>query len=113
MRPFELDEGGFRLLDRAIDRCARHGLYAIIDLHALPGAQNQRWHSDNPIPFRSACVPGSTASFLLAEPLVDEFARCFESVAADEAAALADSFRFEACLKRDRLLDILRAAASA
>src|SRR5215831_16179688 len=48
MRPFELDEAGFLLLDRAIDRCARHGLYAIIDLHALPGAQNQRWHSDNP-----------------------------------------------------------------
>ena len=48
MRPFELDEGGFLLLDRAIERCARHGLYAIIDLHALPGAQNQRWHSDNP-----------------------------------------------------------------
>ena len=47
-RPFELDEGGFLLLDRAIERCARHGLYAIIDLHALPGAQNQRWHSDNP-----------------------------------------------------------------
>jgi hypothetical protein len=48
LRPFELKEDGFRVLDRAIDRCARHGLYAIIDLHALPGAQNQRWHSDNP-----------------------------------------------------------------
>ena len=40
--------GGFLLLDRAIDRCARHGLYTIIDLHALPGCQNQHWHSDNP-----------------------------------------------------------------
>jgi len=48
MRPFELSDEGFRLLDRAIDRCARHGLYAIIDLHAAPGCQNQRWHSDNP-----------------------------------------------------------------
>src|SRR5262245_58760077 len=48
MRPFELVEDGFRLLDRASDRCARHGLYAIIDLHAAPGCQNQRWHSDNP-----------------------------------------------------------------
>jgi endoglucanase len=48
LRPFELQEDGFRLLDRAIDRCARHGLYAVIDLHALPGCQNQRWHSDNP-----------------------------------------------------------------
>jgi aryl-phospho-beta-D-glucosidase BglC (GH1 family) len=48
LHPFELREGGFRLLDRAIERSARHGLYSIIDLHALPGAQNQRWHSDNP-----------------------------------------------------------------
>src|ERR1051325_2034964 len=47
MHPFELREEGFRLLDRAIERSARHGLYSIIDLHALPGAQNQRWHSDN------------------------------------------------------------------
>ena len=47
MRPFELRDDGFRLLDRAIERCARHGLYTIIDLHALPGFQNQRWHSDN------------------------------------------------------------------
>jgi endoglucanase len=48
MAPFELKEEGFLLLDRAIDRCARHGLYAIIDLHAAPGFQNQHWHSDNP-----------------------------------------------------------------
>jgi aryl-phospho-beta-D-glucosidase BglC (GH1 family) len=48
MRPFELKEEGFRLLDRAIDRCARHGIYTIVDLHALPGFQNQHWHSDNP-----------------------------------------------------------------
>ena len=48
LRPFELKEEGFQLLDRAIERCARHGLYTIIDLHALPGSQNQRWHSDNP-----------------------------------------------------------------
>jgi hypothetical protein len=48
MAPFELQEEGFRVLDRAIDRCGRHGLYTVIDLHALPGAQNQHWHSDNP-----------------------------------------------------------------
>jgi endoglucanase len=47
-RPFELREEGFLLLDRAIEACARHGIYTIIDLHALPGAQNQHWHSDNP-----------------------------------------------------------------
>ncbi|MGO9658760.1 MAG: glycoside hydrolase family 5 protein [Acidimicrobiales bacterium] len=48
MAPFELKEDGFLLLDRAIERCAHHGLYSVIDLHALPGAQNQHWHSDNP-----------------------------------------------------------------
>jgi aryl-phospho-beta-D-glucosidase BglC (GH1 family) len=48
MAPFELKEEGFVLLDRAIQRCARHGIYTVIDLHALPGAQNQHWHSDNP-----------------------------------------------------------------
>ena len=48
MRPFELIEAGFALLDKAIDACARHGIYSIIDLHALPGFQNQHWHSDNP-----------------------------------------------------------------
>jgi hypothetical protein len=34
-------------------------------------------------------------------------------IGSDEAARLADSFRFDACLKRERLLDILRSAATA
>jgi endoglucanase len=46
-RPFELKAEGFALLDRAIGHCQRHGLYAILDFHALPGSQNQHWHSDN------------------------------------------------------------------
>ncbi len=47
-RPFELKQEGFGHLERAVDLCARHGLYTILDLHALPGFQNQGWHSDNP-----------------------------------------------------------------
>ncbi|WP_406047071.1 glycoside hydrolase family 5 protein [Kribbella sp. NBC_00889] len=47
-RPGHLKDEGFRLLDRAVDICTRHGLYVVIDLHAAPGFQNQRWHSDNP-----------------------------------------------------------------
>ncbi|TDC51498.1 glycoside hydrolase family 5 protein [Jiangella ureilytica] len=47
-RPFELKESGFQRLDAVVDACARHGIYTILDLHALPGAQNQHWHSDNP-----------------------------------------------------------------
>lgn len=46
--PFTIKEEGFALLDRAVDACAKHGIYAILDLHAVPGAQNQHWHSDNP-----------------------------------------------------------------
>lgn len=47
-RPFELKEEGFARLDRVVSTLARHGVYSIIDLHALPGRQNQHWHSDNP-----------------------------------------------------------------
>ncbi|KIH99387.1 glycoside hydrolase family 5 [Streptomonospora alba] len=47
-RPFELRESGFTHLDRVIGELARHGIYSIIDLHALPGCQNHHWHSDNP-----------------------------------------------------------------
>ncbi|MFC4243239.1 glycoside hydrolase family 5 protein [Gryllotalpicola reticulitermitis] len=46
-KPFEIIEEGFRHLDRAIEVGGRHGIYSIIDLHALPGSQNQHWHSDN------------------------------------------------------------------
>lgn len=47
-RPFELKEEGFERLDRVVTLLARHGIHSILDLHALPGAQNQHWHSDNP-----------------------------------------------------------------
>ncbi|MEO3808291.1 cellulase family glycosylhydrolase [Sphaerisporangium sp. B11E5] len=47
-RPFDFKKDGFRHLDRAIEACARHGIYSVIDLHALPGSQNHHWHSDNP-----------------------------------------------------------------
>jgi hypothetical protein len=36
-----------------------------------------------------------------------------QGAGSDEAARLADSFRFDACLKRERLIDILRSAATA
>jgi len=47
-RPFEMKEAGFRLLDSVIAICEGNGLYAILDLHALPGSQNMDWHSNNP-----------------------------------------------------------------
>lgn len=47
-RPMEIIERGFRHLDRVIGMLGERGVYSVIDLHALPGAQNQHWHSDNP-----------------------------------------------------------------
>ncbi|MGP3954420.1 glycoside hydrolase family 5 protein [Nonomuraea sp. 3N208] len=47
-RPLEIDPRGFRHLDRVIALLGAHGIYSVIDLHALPGSQNQHWHSDNP-----------------------------------------------------------------
>ena len=41
MHPFVLKEEGVKYLDRAIDTCARHGVYTIVDLHAFPDCQNQ------------------------------------------------------------------------
>ena len=46
--PLAIKAEGFALLDRVVDACAAHGIYTILDLHAVPGAQNQHWHSDNP-----------------------------------------------------------------
>jgi aryl-phospho-beta-D-glucosidase BglC (GH1 family) len=48
MHPRVIKEGAFQYLDSVIALCARHQIYTIIDLHALPGSQNQHWHSDNP-----------------------------------------------------------------
>jgi len=48
LAPFQIREEAFKHLDRAIDLCARHQIYTVIDLHAVQGYQNQDWHSDNP-----------------------------------------------------------------
>ncbi|GAA0989765.1 hypothetical protein GCM10009555_074320 [Acrocarpospora macrocephala] len=47
-QPFEIIEQGFRQLDRVVGLLGAREIYSVIDLHALPGSQNQHWHSDNP-----------------------------------------------------------------
>ncbi|KAL2681092.1 hypothetical protein Neosp_008695 [[Neocosmospora] mangrovei] len=47
MNPRQLKEEGFKHLDRVIDLCSSHGIYTILDMHTVPGCQNQDWHSDN------------------------------------------------------------------
>ena len=63
MRPFELSDEGFRLLDRAIDRCARHGLYAIIDLTQRRAARTSAGTATTP---RTARCSGRTVTFRIA-----------------------------------------------
>jgi hypothetical protein len=45
--PSRFLEYGFQMLDRVVKLCEKHGMYAILDLHSAPGAQNNDWHSDN------------------------------------------------------------------
>jgi aryl-phospho-beta-D-glucosidase BglC (GH1 family) len=48
MNPGVIKDSAFIHLDRVIELCAKYQIYTVIDIHALPGAQNQHWHSDNP-----------------------------------------------------------------
>ncbi len=45
-RLFENDEG-YQRVDHVVEWCERHGLYVILDAHAVPGWQNTDWSSDN------------------------------------------------------------------
>lgn len=45
-RPFSFNEEGVKYLDRIVEWCEAYDLYCILDMHALPGAQNPDWHSD-------------------------------------------------------------------
>ncbi|KAK1996511.1 glucan 1,3-beta-glucosidase [Colletotrichum falcatum] len=47
--PGMIKESGFGLLDRIVDICAEYNIYVILDLHAVPGGQNQDWHCDSGI----------------------------------------------------------------
>ena len=59
-RDFEDDENPFVYkeephirLSNALDWCEKHGVYAILDMHAAAGWQNNHWHCDNE---RGACM---------------------------------------------------------
>lgn len=47
-RPFEYKPEGFARLDRVIGWARTHGLYVILDLHAVQGWQSPGWHCDTP-----------------------------------------------------------------
>lgn len=46
---FEINPKGFERLDKIVDTCSKHGIYTVLDLHSVPGGQNQDWHSDSSI----------------------------------------------------------------
>lgn len=72
MNPGVIKEEAFVYLDSVIAMCARHQVYTIIDLHALPGAQNQHWHSDNPT---------HVASFWIHKDFQDRALHLWEAIA--------------------------------
>lgn len=46
-QPFHYRASGFARLDQVLQWCTKHGLYVILDLHAVQGWQNTDWHADN------------------------------------------------------------------
>jgi len=72
MNPGVIKEDAFSYLDNVIASCAKHHIYTIIDLHALPGSQNQHWHSDNPT---------HVASFWIHKDFQDRALRLWEVIA--------------------------------
>jgi len=62
-----------------------------------------------PFPWgRRAWINLLVRHILLAEPLVEDFARCFVGVTPDEAEELAGSFAFHECVRREELAQVLR-----
>jgi len=51
--PFVYKMEAFNRLDRALQWCEKYNVYAILDMHAAAGWQNNHWHSDNE---RGACM---------------------------------------------------------
>lgn len=46
-RPGEFLPKGFERLDKALEWCGKHNIYAILDLHSVQGFQSPDWHCDN------------------------------------------------------------------
>ncbi len=46
-RPGRWREQGFRLIDRIIGWCRKHGLWVLLDLHSAPGCQAADWNAES------------------------------------------------------------------
>jgi hypothetical protein len=46
-RPGHYREEGFKLLDRMIGWCRKHGLWVMLDMHSVPGCQASDWNAES------------------------------------------------------------------
>ncbi len=46
-KPFVYSQSGLAYLDKAVAWAKKYGVRVILDMHAVPGAQNHDWHSDS------------------------------------------------------------------
>ncbi|MFD0672830.1 glycoside hydrolase family 5 protein [Cohnella sp. GCM10027633] len=44
--PGQYKEEGFVYLDHVVSLCAKYEIYAVLDMHSVPGGQNPDWHCD-------------------------------------------------------------------
>jgi endoglucanase len=44
--PYQYKEDGFKILDRLLGWCEKYNVYAVLDMHAAPGGQNNYFISD-------------------------------------------------------------------
>jgi endoglucanase len=78
-------------------------------LDPIENAMTEEYPRFDPPPFgRRQWIHVLVRHILLAEPMVDEFAELFAGLDAEQARELADSFRFDRCVVRTGLVDVLR-----
>lgn len=113
--PGVFDPRGFEHLDRAIALCRKHGLLAILDLHAAPGGQNPDWHSDNlrgeslfweyaDFRRRAVALWKHVAARYRDEPWVGAYDLLNEPVVLHRDKAVVDRF-FAECVREVRAVD--------
>lgn len=87
------------------DRNVRHVLEPLEKLVA------SEFPDFNPYPWgQGRWISRLIREILLAEPLVEEFAACFDGISVPEATKLAESFAFGSCSLNSRLADVVRAS---
>jgi hypothetical protein len=87
---------------------------AIRDVMApIEAVFEREYPSFDPFPFgQQRWIQTLVRSILLAEPMAADFGDCFVGVDDEQAIALAESFRFDKCARRQRLADLIAAKAS-